>query len=291
MRRSEETRPIDVKDASAFGATLLASNDPDVVLGNLYQGLKKFISIKNLVLLTYQADVTPEIHFMTDDTGSVESRTLFYLTGPYLLDPFYHICKTRGNNGIYFVRDIAGPRFQASEYYRSFFMKLGLEDEINIVRWTDDKHMTALSIGRPTGLDHFGTQARKRLEVLEPLIQSAIQTCWQSYRQQVDRNQIEKAAFHKILETALDEFGSSVMTVRERLILRMLLSGHSLKSTADRLEITEGTVRLHRHNIYEKLDVRSQTEVFSLLLDSLRLASSGGGDPLVRLLQKVDRTG
>ena len=50
------------------------------------------------------------------------------------------------------------------------------------------------------------------------------------------------------------------LSPREREILELLAAGHPNKSIADRLGLTDGTVRWHLRHVYEKLHVRSRTE-------------------------------
>ncbi|MCY4562930.1 MAG: helix-turn-helix transcriptional regulator, partial [Gammaproteobacteria bacterium] len=65
-----------------------------------------------------------------------------------------------------------------------------------------------------------------------------------------------------------------------------LLRGYSVKATANRLGISDGTVRIHRHSIYGKLDVKSQTELFALVVEALKLVDpADNDDPLLRLEQ------
>jgi DNA-binding NarL/FixJ family response regulator len=56
--------------------------------------------------------------------------------------------------------------------------------------------------------------------------------------------------------------GESVrLTPRESEIVRMVASGLRNRDIAERLEITEGTVKMHLHNIYEKLEVGGRVEL------------------------------
>jgi DNA-binding CsgD family transcriptional regulator len=48
-----------------------------------------------------------------------------------------------------------------------------------------------------------------------------------------------------------------------------LLRGHSVKSSAKVLEISPQTVCMHRKNLYTKLAVNSQAELFALFIDWL----------------------
>jgi DNA-binding NarL/FixJ family response regulator len=51
------------------------------------------------------------------------------------------------------------------------------------------------------------------------------------------------------------------LTPRELEIVRMVASGLRNRAIADRLYITEGTVKVHLHNIYEKLGVDGRVEL------------------------------
>ena len=52
-----------------------------------------------------------------------------------------------------------------------------------------------------------------------------------------------------------------LLSSREREIVRLAASGLRNRAIADRLSISEGTVKVHMHNIYEKLDVNGRIEL------------------------------
>ena len=59
-----------------------------------------------------------------------------------------------------------------------------------------------------------------------------------------------------------------------------MLRGYGTSAAADKLEIAIETLRRHRKAIYRKLDVSSQTDLFSLFINSLSyLGEAGVGDP------------
>ena len=60
-----------------------------------------------------------------------------------------------------------------------------------------------------------------------------------------------------------------MLTDRERQISQFLLRGHSSKSIARELSIAPGTVMVHKRNLFAKLGISSQYELFSLLIDEL----------------------
>ena len=62
-----------------------------------------------------------------------------------------------------------------------------------------------------------------------------------------------------------DLFGQRI-TPRETQVVAQVLEGHSSDSIAKNLAISVGTVRIHRRNIYAKLQISSQQELFSIFL-------------------------
>ena len=51
------------------------------------------------------------------------------------------------------------------------------------------------------------------------------------------------------------------LTSRERLVLKLLAEGGSLRDIAGRLEVSQHTVRTHMHNLYAKLGAHSRLDV------------------------------
>ena len=59
---------------------------------------------------------------------------------------------------------------------------------------------------------------------------------------------------------------TSVLTKREREIFELLISNHSTKEIADKLYISEKTVRNHISNVMLKLDVKGRAQAVVELL-------------------------
>ena len=66
-----------------------------------------------------------------------------------------------------------------------------------------------------------------------------------------------------------DNLGEGVLTDREQEITRLLLRGHSAKSVYRELRIAPGTVMVHKRNLFAKLGITSQNELFSRFIDEL----------------------
>jgi DNA-binding NarL/FixJ family response regulator len=55
--------------------------------------------------------------------------------------------------------------------------------------------------------------------------------------------------------------GRLALSAREMEIVRLAATGHHNRDIAEALHITEGTVKVHMHNIYEKLGVEGRVEL------------------------------
>ena len=58
----------------------------------------------------------------------------------------------------------------------------------------------------------------------------------------------------------------ATLTGRERQIMRLVSIGLSNKEVARRLKISDGTIKVHLHNMYQKLAINNRTELAALAL-------------------------
>ena len=49
----------------------------------------------------------------------------------------------------------------------------------------------------------------------------------------------------------------------------LIIRGYSFKAIAELLDVAFGTVKVHCKNLYKKLDINSQSELFSLFIDAV----------------------
>jgi two-component system, NarL family, nitrate/nitrite response regulator NarL len=67
--------------------------------------------------------------------------------------------------------------------------------------------------------------------------------------------------------------GPKVLTERERQIMRLVSEGLSNKGIARRLHITDGTIKVHLHNMFQKLEISNRTELAALAISQNESAS------------------
>jgi RNA polymerase sigma factor (sigma-70 family) len=60
------------------------------------------------------------------------------------------------------------------------------------------------------------------------------------------------------------------LTDREQQIMRLVAEGLSNKEIGRRLNITDGTIKVHLHHIYQKLEISNRTELAALAIPEIR---------------------
>jgi DNA-binding NarL/FixJ family response regulator len=79
--------------------------------------------------------------------------------------------------------------------------------------------------------------------------------------QWIDRDTIARAFGRVLLRESAAKEAGKLLTPREIEIVGMIAQGLRNKVVAERLSISEGTVKIHLHNIYEKLGVDGRLEL------------------------------
>jgi len=79
--------------------------------------------------------------------------------------------------------------------------------------------------------------------------------------QWIDHDTLSRAFGHVLQRESAAREAGKMLTPREIEIVKMIASGLRNKAIADRLTISEGTVKIHLHNIYEKLGVDGRLEL------------------------------
>lgn len=206
------------------------------------------------------------------DDFSQGKRQIFvtdYQAGPYLLDPFYQAAVLPVTPGLYRMRDLAPDRFYQGEYFRNYYVQTGLAEEIGFFVDLPHKAMIVLSLMRaekPFAQKEFGA-----LAAMFPLVAAVARRQWAGLARNFgeDDGETGQQRLQRRVAYVFGRFGDGILTAREREVAEYTLKGHSAESTGQMLGISPGTARIHRRNIYAKLRINSQGELFSRFLDTL----------------------
>lgn len=192
-----------------------------------------------------------------------------YQEGPYLLDPFFLACKSQVVPGLYRIRDLAPDRFFQGEYFRSYYVRTGLAEEVGFFIELPGKAIVVVSLMRADKT--FSLKEIRRLKQFWPIVHAACTRHWSDLANRFGEGDdaVESNRIHQSIERTFLNLGDGVLTPREREVVEYTLRGHSADALGRILNISPGTVRIHRRNVYSKLRIRSQGELFSKFIDTL----------------------
>lgn len=226
------------------------------------------------MVMVYRQHASPEM-LCENFTGSWRERGLTtYLGAYYILDPFYLVSRTLDHAEVCRLADIAPDGFEDSEYHRAHYATGRIGDEVGYL-WPLEPGVTlAISLERSENRARFGADEVRHLESVQPLLYALARRHWAASHPRAARAHEQEVG--RIVQAAAENFGRDVLTPRECEVVKLVLRGYSTKSISQSLGISPGTVKVHRENIYAKLDVSTQAELFNLFIRSV---SAGPAQP------------
>jgi DNA-binding CsgD family transcriptional regulator len=183
-----------------------------------------------------------------------------YLSGVYLLSPFYRASLGLKQPRAARILDIAPEGFTQSEYHRRYFALIGVADMLGLLIPARDA-VAFLSFSRVAGRPRFSTREMRTVTALLPVLAAAVA------RHEAIAGSLGGPRSGRGPKPAPATFHKG-LTARESEVVNLILEGHSARAVAERLRISLETVRVHRRNVYEKLGVSSQAELFHWFLDT-----------------------
>ena len=247
-------------------AEIIGSTSGKSVAAGLIAAIDTVVNHEGTCLIAFHKDARPDVLHHTLEPAGRRHYLERYLEGPYLLDPLYQLALRATQPGLCRFRDELPDRFRSSEYYRQYCERTHLLDEMDFLAPVTGQTTVVLVIGRRDRM--FSKAELQRLELVEPVVQASIRRIWQAWVARAGNSRGQDDV-HQRLTECFKNFGQSVLTERERQISQLLLRGHSSKSVARELRIAPGTVMVHKRNLFGKLGISSQYELFSLLIDDL----------------------
>jgi DNA-binding CsgD family transcriptional regulator len=220
------------------------------------------------MVMVYRQHANPEM-LCENFTGSWRARGLTtYVGGFYVLDPFYVMSQSLGHPEVCRLGDIAPDGFLESEYHRAHYASGRIGDEVNYL-WPLEAGVTlAVSLERSEHGVGFSDGDVRYMEAVQPLLYALACKHWSMARSQASSS-ARDLELGRLVQEAAANFGRKVLTPRECDVVKLVLRGFSTKSISQSLGISPGTVKVHRENIYAKLGVSSQAELFNMFIASV----------------------
>lgn len=257
-------------DISAFAqalASAIGTDGHDAAFGAaVVAWLRTLVAFDHSVVFAYRGDERPLDLF---DSFAADEHHVFvdlYQAGPYLLDPFYRAAR-ESRSGFWRMRQLAPDRFYSSEYFRSYYGQTGLAEEAGFFVPVDGGVTIVWSLMRRERSGIFPAAQAATLAGLAPLVGGLVARRWSGLASRFDAV-LPRRARRAVPEPA-SVWRALALTAREATIVELVLQGHSSDAIARQLDIANGTVKVHRRNVYRKLGISSQVELLSVYLRRL----------------------
>lgn len=226
------------------------------------------IEFRNFVYVVFEEGKQPlAIHHWSP----YEPQDFFhkrYLSVAYHLDPYF-IASTEGTDaGTYVLSDIAPDRFFQSEYYRTYYVRVNMIDELGYLIPIDENKTIHLSLGRRTENKRYSKRLIKVMRNLEPVLFPLLvqHSTWRLQHESRPNLPEAQSFIDYLLHLDDPVLKDNPLTFREAEVVRLTLQGHSSNSIGLVLDISPWTVKVHRRKIYNKLRISSQLELFRRFL-------------------------
>ncbi|QBF26279.1 response regulator transcription factor [Pseudomonas tructae] len=238
----------------SIGKLIMQLNRPEF-WSSLVRVLNEYVHIDNWVVLIFSnqhVDVVslPEVA----DAEEVNAFIHRYVKGLYLLDPFYIANRENPQSGFFHLLDIAPEYFLETEYYHQYFAQYISVDEVQYNVQLDCDRTLCISVGSKV---RFSQEQITMLDIIKPWV-TALMHQRMCFEVEAEKSLAEPPQWQE----AIAQLGTQI-TTRESDVLRLLLSGFSNKEIAGKLSLSVETIKVHRRNIYGKLSIKSQSELFA----------------------------
>jgi DNA-binding CsgD family transcriptional regulator len=224
----------------------------------LEAGVRRLVDFDFTMVFAYRGTATPLVLGDTLDAARHRIIVNDYAAGPFMLDPFFRLVGEGRRSGCYRLHAIAPDHFRRSEYFRVHYSRTGIGEEIGVFFDLGGGLTGVTSFARWNNSPAVVRSEREILEAMAPAIGALCAGHW--------------ASLHGVREPpqqSAEAAGQSrfrALSMREREIVTMILQGHSTESIALQLDISPGTVKIHRKNIYRKMRISTQAELFAAFM-------------------------
>ncbi len=266
---------------------MIAHLDDAVFPRILISAIRSLVLIdKSLIMLEKKQQIP--VHLF--DSGiAPKERELHverYLSGAYLLDPVYQALFRGIKPGFYHLKELSPDNFEQSEYYRVYYKATGIVDDVLYLVMLDEDTSLSIMLGRDLDKPPYTEQEQNHLRIVEPIVQNVAKRHWGHMDMESTAAGSSMSDLDQQLEMAFENFGKSILTKRETELTRLMLRGHSVKSAAWEMRISPDTIKMHRKNLYAKLNISDHPDLFSLFISALScVGQSSDKDPLAIYLR------
>lgn len=258
-------------------AGIVAAIGSDTFFAKIAEMMEHCIPYETLIVFLYRENSAPILLGDFKDAQDFQTGLKNYLRYTYVINPVYRAYLEGIIPNTYQIAELLSPRH--TDQIATSGLDIRVEDSEAIgyrtPGWPKNKTETLALIGLPenklielnfmtatTGGDV--AQCHAFVKSIYPVLSSAVVKHFEVFG-----DDFEVSPTNPSQELWFQSFGEEVLTTRERSVVKMILTGHSSNAIALNLGISLPTVKTHRRNIYAKLHISSQAELFSLFVQKL----------------------
>ncbi|MCA1338057.1 helix-turn-helix transcriptional regulator [Pseudooceanicola marinus] len=232
--------------------------------------LRAAVPFDNITMLAYPGRDRPRVLHLDAADARVHARLgSAYLKGAYLLDPFHQLHVDGAADGLYRLGDVAPDHFSRGEYFLTYYQGTTLTDELAFVARPAAAVTVTICLGRDASSGRrFSARDIAQAEALAPVCLSLIRRHWAGLAPTGAENQTSASVADSLRANVAAHLGIA-LTPRQAQVAFLVLKGHSTASIALHLDLSPETVKVFRKQLYARLEISSQAQLFSLLLPML----------------------
>ncbi|AYC32490.1 LuxR family transcriptional regulator [Pseudomonas cavernae] len=260
---------------SVLARALAASHGPELPAA-LIDAIDSLVKVESVMISLERKGRAPTLLYERGIPAENRQQVIRrYFSRGYLLDPFCLAVEEGLAEGFYSLADIAPDDFFSSEYYKAYYLGAGSVEDCYFILDVGEQAKISICLYNGLSTTRFSAEQLAVLRALDPIVRELAHQYWgNSFGPSMAVEAAAPGTFNQQLPSAFLSFGQQVLTEREQEVCRLLLRGHSAKSSARVLEISPETVRMHRKNLYTKLEISSQAELFAQFIDWLTLCQT-----------------
>jgi DNA-binding CsgD family transcriptional regulator len=266
-----------MRDMSDRAARLVTAIDRSDFPEALVSHLDERVAFDAATIFVHRRELAPIYVFDNFVGGKAKQGIREYLQKTYVLNPFFQAQRNGLASGVYRIRDLAPDVFFQSEFYNDYRIKVTSHEEIGYVTRDWPEGLAEIDVAIQLGPDETvelalyrylsnGDFSNTDLTAIQDelaFLTACFGSYWRRSRTSSDLSEQRTSSAGTVA------FGEGKISARERQVLEFVLRGYSSESIADQLSISLATVKTHRKNSYEKLNISTQAQLFSLYLKHL----------------------
>lgn len=182
-----------------------------------------------------------------------------YLSEYYAFDPFHAGWQQDRLKGVVPLKSLAGGQSRRGRYIAEFLAQSHICDEVGVLLPDGGDYCLGIFLDRSTSRFRAAeiTTLQERLPVIEAIHESDVKS-----RRVLANGAGSPTTAGEARHPTLPDALWPELSVRERELVELILSGYQTQDIAAKLGIAAGTAKNHRRKIYQKLDITTERELF-----------------------------